>query len=45
MILMISMAMESSQKNLLINASYILRRSVLAEILSRSTDNYYVTIY
>jgi len=39
------MAMESPQKNLLINASHVSRQSVLAKILSRSTGNLYVTIY
>ena len=45
MILMVSMATESPQKDLLIDASHILRQSILAEILSRSTGNHYVTIY
>jgi len=45
MILMVLTAMESPWKNLSIDASHVLRQSVLAKILSRSTDNYYVTIY
>jgi len=45
MILTVSMATKSPQKDLLIDASHILRQSILAEILSRSTGNYYVTIY
>jgi len=44
-ILTVSMAMESPQKNLSIDASHVLRQSILAEILSRSTGNHYVTIY
>jgi len=44
-ILMVSKAMESPQKDLLIDASYISRQSIMAKILSRSTDNHYVTIY
>jgi len=44
-ILTVSMATESPQKDLLINASHILRQSILAKILSRSTGNYYVTVY
>jgi len=32
-------------KNLLINASHVLRQSVLAEISSKSTGNHYVTVY
>jgi len=44
-ILMVSKAMKSPQKDLSINASYISRRSILAEILSRSTGNYHVTVY
>jgi len=43
-ILMVLIAMESPQENLLIDASYVLRQSVLAKILSKLTDNYYVTI-
>jgi len=45
MILTVSMATKSPQKDLLIDASHVLRQSILAEILSRSTGNYYVTIY
>jgi len=39
------MATESPWKDLLIDTSHISRQSILAEILSRSTSNYYVTIY
>jgi len=42
---MVLRAMESPWKDLLINASYISRQLILAEILSRSTGNYYITIY
>jgi len=42
---MVSKAMKSPQKDLSIDASYISRRSILAEILSRSTGNYHVTVY
>ena len=38
-------AMESPQKDLSIDASHVSRQSVLAEILSRSTSNHYVTVY
>jgi len=44
-ILMVSMAMESPKKDLLIDASHILRQSILAKILSRSTGNHYITVY
>jgi len=44
-ILIVSKAMESSQKDLLINASHVSRQSILANILSRSTGNHYVTVY
>ena len=44
-ILIVSKAMESPQKNLLINASYVLRQSIIAKILSRSTGNHHVTVY
>jgi len=44
-ILTVSKAMESPQKDLLINASHVLRQSILAEILSRLTGNHYVTVY
>ena len=44
-ILMVSKATESPQKDLSINTSHVSRQSILAEILSRSTGNYYVTIY
>ena len=45
MILTVSKAMESPQKDLSIDASHILRQSILAEILSRSTGNHHVTVY
>jgi len=45
MILMVSKAMESPQKDLLIDASHVLRQSILAEILNRSTGNHHVTVY
>jgi len=45
MILMVSMTTKSPQKDLLINASYIWRQSILAEISDRSTGNYYGTVY
>jgi len=45
MILMVSTATESPQKDLLIIASHVLRQLVLAKILSRSTGNHHVTIY
>jgi len=44
-ILTVLRATESPQKDLLINASHVPRQSILAEILSRSTGNHYVTIY
>jgi len=44
-ILMVLKATKSPQKDLLIDSSHVLRQSILAEILSRSTGNYYVTIY
>jgi len=44
-ILMVLKATESPQKDLLIIASHVSRQSILAEILSRSTGNHYVTIY
>jgi len=44
-ILTVLMAMESPQKDLSINASHVSRQLILAEILSRSTGNHYVTIY
>jgi len=44
-IFMVSKAMESPQKNLSTDASHILRQSIMAEILSRSTGNHYVTVY
>jgi len=45
MILMVSKAIKSPQKDLFINASHISRQSILAKILSRSTSSHYVTIY
>jgi len=45
MILMVSKATESPQKDFLINASHISRQLILAKILSRSTGNHYVTVY
>ena len=44
-ILTVLKAMESPQKDLLINASHVLRQSIMAEILSRSTGNHHITIY
>jgi len=44
-IIMVLMATESPQRDLLINASHISRQSVLVKILSRSTGNYHVTVY
>jgi len=32
-------------KNLLIDTSYILKQSIMVEILGRSTDNYHGTVY
>jgi len=45
MILTVLMAMESPQKDLLIDASHVSRQSILAEISGRSTGNYYGTVY
>jgi len=45
MIPIVSTAMESSQKDLLINTSHVSRQSILVEILGKSTGNYYSTIY
>jgi len=45
MILMVLRAMESPQKDLSIDASHVPRQSIMAKILSRSTGNYYVTVY
>jgi len=39
------MAMESLQKDLLIDASHVSRQLILAEILGRSTSNYHSTVY
>jgi len=44
-ILTVLKAIESPQKDLLIDASHVLRQSIMAEILSRSTGNHYVTVY
>ena len=44
-ILTVLMATESPQKDLLIDASHILRQSILVKILGRSTSNYHSTIY
>jgi len=45
LILMVSVATESPQKDLLIDASNVSRQSVLAKISSRSTGNHHGTIY
>jgi len=42
---MVLKAMKSSQKDLSIDASHVSRQLILAEILSRSTSNHYVTVY
>ena len=39
------MATESPQKDLLIDASYVLRQLILVEILGRSTGNHHGTVY
>jgi len=44
-ILMVLTAIESPQKDLLINTSHVSRQSVMAKILSRSTGNHHVTVY
>jgi len=44
-ILTVLKAMESPQKDLLIDFSHVSGQSILAEILSRSTGNHYVTVY
>jgi len=44
-ILTVLKAMESPQKDLLIDTSHVSRQSILAKILSRSTGNHYVTVY
>jgi len=41
----VSMAPESPWKDLLIDTSHVLKQSVMAEILGRSTGNYYGTVY
>jgi len=45
MILTVSMAVESPQKDLLIDTSYVSRQSILAKISGRSTGNYHSTVY
>ena len=45
MILTVLMAMESLQKDLLIDASYVSRQLILAKISDRSTGDYYGTVY
>jgi len=45
MILTVLTATESPWKDLSIDTSYVLKQSVLAEILGRSTSNHYGTIY
>ena len=45
MILMALIATESLQKDLSIGASHILRQLIMVEILGRSIDNYYSTVY
>ena len=45
MILTVLMATESPWKDLSIGISHTSKQSVLAEILGRSTGNYYGTIY
>ena len=44
-ILTVSTATESPWEDLLIGTSHALKRSVLAEILGRSTGNHHVTVY
>jgi len=44
-ILTFSMAIESPWENLLIDTSQVSKRSMIAEILGRSTGNYHGTIY
>jgi len=45
MILIVSMAMESPQKDLSIDTSHVLRQLVLAEMSGRSIDNHHSTVY
>jgi len=45
MILMVSTATESPQKDLSIDASNVLRQSILVEILGRLTGNHHGTVY
>ena len=44
-ILTVSMATESPWKDLSIGTSHVSRRSVMAEILGRSTSNHHSTVY
>jgi len=44
-IFMVSMAIKSPENDFSINASHILRRSILAKISGRSTDNHHGTVY
>jgi len=44
-ILTVSMATESPWKDLLIDTSHVLRRSIMAKILGRSTGNHHGTVY
>jgi len=44
-IITVSKATESPQEDLSIDASHVLRQSIMAEILSRSTGNHHVTVY
>ena len=41
----VSMAPKSPWKDLLINTSHVSKRSIVAEILGRSTGNHYGTVY
>jgi len=45
LLLTVLMATESPQKDLLIDASYVLRQLILVEILGRSTGNHHGTVY
>ena len=42
---MVLIAPKSSWKDLSIDTSYVLKQSIVAEILGRSTGNYYSTVY
>ena len=44
-ILIVSRAPKSPWKDLLINTSHVSKQSIVAEILGRSTSNYYSTVY